>query len=173
MNRVKKEETELMNKILKFFSENHHMPRSLPIFKQYATQLHDCLVLRYTAPLSFTDQIQARREFNLTKLIRRKLKRSKLILRETDKSGVFHIGQASDYEKKADMYRIKTGAYEELPSNPFEEILIKVVRFLNHLKATKQIMEWQRVKMSPVREKTELSYQYFLPKAHKVKEFSM
>ena len=77
MNRVKKEETELMNKILKFFSENHHMPRSLPIFKQYTTQLHDCLVLRYTAPLSFTDQIQARREFNLTKLIRRKLKRNR------------------------------------------------------------------------------------------------
>ena len=69
------------------------------------------------------------------------------------------------------MYRIKTSAYEELPSNPFDEIFIKVVRFLNHLKTTKQIMEWQRVKMTPVRDKTELSYQYFLPKAHKVNEF--
>ncbi|CAF1083665.1 unnamed protein product [Didymodactylos carnosus] len=126
MNRVKKEETELMNKILKFFSENHYMPRSLPIFKQYAAQLHDCLVLRYTASLSFTDQIQARREFNLTKLIRRKFKRNKLILRETDRSGVFHVGRASDYEKKAAMYRIKTGAYEELHSNPFDEIFTKV-----------------------------------------------
>ena len=171
LNRVKKEETDLMNKILKFFSENHHMPRSLPIFKQYMTELHDCLVLRYTAPLSYTDQIQVRREFNLTKLIRRKLKRNKLILRETDKSGVFHIGRASDYERKAALYRLKTGAYEELSSNPFEEMFTKVFRFLHHLKTTKQIMEWQRVKMTPVRDKTELAYQYYLPKAHKVNEF--
>jgi hypothetical protein len=173
LNRVKKEETDLMEKIIKFFSENHHMPRSLPVFKQYMTQLHDCLVLRYTAPLAFTDQIQARREFNLTKSIRRKLKRNKLILRETDKSGVFHIGRASDYEKKTANYRMKTGAYEELSSNPFDEVFTKVVRFLHHLKTTKQIMEWQRVRMTPDRDKTELAYQYYLPKAHKVKEFSV
>jgi hypothetical protein len=172
LNRVKKEESDLMNKIVTFFSEKHHMPRSLSIFKEYMTQLHDCLVLRYMAPLAYADQIQARREFNLTRSIRRKFKRNKLILRQTDKSGVFHIGRASDYETKTVNYRKKTGAYEELPSNPFDEVFTRVVHFLHQLKTTKQITEWQRVKMTPDRDKTELAYQYYLPKAHKVNRIS-
>jgi hypothetical protein len=101
------------------------------------------------------------------------LKRNKLILHETDKSGVFHVGQASDYERKATLYRMKTGAYEELPSNPFDEMFTKVFRFFHQLKTTKQIMEWQRAKMTPDRDKTELANQHYLPKAHKVKEFSV
>ena len=168
---IEKEENDIMNKIKEFLSENHHIPRSLPIFKQYATQLHDCLMQRYMTPLPFIDQIRTRREFHIVKLIRQKLKKAKLILRETDKSGVLHIGRASDYKRKAAIYRSKTGAYVELSHNPFDDIFNKVVRLLNNLKSNKQILEWQRVKMMPVRDKTELAYKYFLPKAHKVNEF--
>ncbi|CAF5129121.1 unnamed protein product, partial [Rotaria socialis] len=37
-----------------------------------------------------------------------------------DKSGIFHVGHShsADYEKKAEAYRQKTGAYIELDSNP-------------------------------------------------------
>lgn len=160
-----------MKKIKQFLSENCHIPQSLPIFKEYAKQLHDCLIRRYRTPLPIIDQIRTRQEFRIVKLIRRKLKRAKLILRETDKSGVLHIGRASDYERKAAIYRSKTGAYVELNSNPFDDIFNKVARLLNNLKSNKQIFEWQRVKMMPDRKKTELAYKYFLPKAHKVKEY--
>ncbi|CAF3336362.1 unnamed protein product [Rotaria socialis] len=48
------------------------------------------------------------------------LKTGNYILRETDKSGIFHVGHShsADYEKKAEAYRQKTGAYIELDSNP-------------------------------------------------------
>jgi len=158
-----------MKKIKEFLSENRHMPQSLPVFKQYAKQLHDCLNLRYRTPLSFIDQIRTRQEYNIINSIRQKLKKAKLILRETDKSGVLHIGRAKDYERKAAIYRSKTGAYIELNFNPLDDIFNKVLHLLNNLKSGKQIFEWQRVKMMPVRNKTELAYKYFLPKVHKVK----
>ncbi|CAF4159579.1 unnamed protein product, partial [Rotaria sp. Silwood2] len=113
------------------------------------------------------DQIRALRELKLVQSIRKKLKKYKLILRETDKSGVLHIGRAIDYERKAAEYRQTTGAYEELTSNPFDDIICTVTRLLNQLKSMKRISDWQRSKMNPVRKKTELAYMYFIPKPHK------
>jgi len=120
------------------------------------------------ATLSLSDQIRALRELKIVQSIRRKLIKHKLILRETDKSGVLHIGRASDYERKAAEYRQKTGAYEQLTSNPFNDLICTVTRSLNQLKSIKKIQEWQRLKMVPVRDKTELAYMYFIPKPHKV-----
>ena len=159
-----------MKKMTDFLLKKHRMLRSLPIFKQYTKNLHDCLTVRYMAPLSFIDQIRARQEFHIAKSIRRKLKKRKLILRQTDKSNVLHIGQASDYEQKVIEYRTKTHAYIELSSNPFDDVFYKVIRLLNKLTSTKPklINEYQKSKIIPVRDKTELAYQYFIPKSHKV-----
>ncbi|CAF3736301.1 unnamed protein product [Rotaria socialis] len=54
------------------------------------------------------------------KFVTKNLKTGNYILRETDKSGIFHVGHShsADYEKKAEAYRQKTGAYIELDSNP-------------------------------------------------------
>ena len=120
------------------------------------------------APLSLYDEIRARRELRLVKSIRRKLKKHKLVLRPTDKSGVFHIGSASDYERKAIEYRSKTGAYTELSSDPLREIVDKVDRVLNNLRSKKHILVKQYDKMKPDRQKVHLAYMYFVPKAHKV-----
>ncbi|CAF4459001.1 unnamed protein product, partial [Rotaria sp. Silwood2] len=84
-----------------------------------------------------------------------------------DKSGVLHIGRAIDYKRKAAEYRQTTGAYEELTSNPFDDIICTVTRLLNQLKSMNRISEWQRCKMNPVRKLTELAYMYFIPKPHK------
>jgi hypothetical protein len=94
-----------MKRVVDFLTKTPTMKRSSLVFKEYSKHLHDCLTLRYTAPLPFIDQIRARREFNMAKSIRLKLKKAKLILRPTDKSGVLHIGRAIDYQDKAAIYR--------------------------------------------------------------------
>ena len=115
-----------MNKIAVHVRHRYHITRQSPIMKQLAARLTARLNRRYLASVSFFDERRARREFELVKSIRRKLKKEKLILRETDKSGNFHIGRASDYKEKAAAYRATTGAYVELLSNPLSEIMRKV-----------------------------------------------
>jgi hypothetical protein len=121
--------------------------------------------------LSFYDELRARREFNLVKSIRHKLAKAKLILRPTDKSGVLHIGQASDYERKATEYRAKTSAYIELPSNSLDNIFEKVTRLLDDLRWKKRILAKHHKKMMPDRQKMHLAYMCFVPKAHKVSTY--
>jgi len=52
---------------------------------------------------------------------------------------VFHIGDKSDYEQKANAYRHKTGAYIELESDPLWSTFDKVVRLLNTLRSKDHI----------------------------------
>jgi hypothetical protein len=165
---IESEQKKIMKQIIDFLTRTPMMARSSLVFKHYESYLHDCLVCRYTAALPLVDQIRAYREFHTAKSIVRKLRQAKLTLRQTDKSGILHIGRASDYQRKAAIYRSKTRAYEQLASNPREDVFHRVVRALNNLKSSGQISEWQRSKMTPLRSNTELAYQYFLPKVHKV-----
>ncbi|CAF4674735.1 unnamed protein product, partial [Rotaria socialis] len=101
-------------------------------------------------------------------LIRRKLKKNQLLLRETDKGGNLYVAHLNEFEEKAADYRLKTGAYEELSSSPIEEILSKVTRLLNDLHAKpNQISSQQYKKMIPSRLTVELAYMYYNPKTHK------
>ena len=102
------------------------------------------------------------------KAIQRKLARNKLILRVTDKSNILYICRSIDFDQKAQAYREKTNAYEELPSNPLEEILYRVTRRLNNLRAKGLTQANQHEKMMPKRDKVRLAYMYFNPKVHKV-----
>ena len=97
------------------------------------------------------------------------MKKYKLILRESDKSGVSCVLRLVDYEQKAKEYREKTKAYIELPVNPFETTLNKVIRSLNdlHLK-DKKISGGPYRKMLPNAKKSKLAYLYHNPKTHKV-----
>ncbi|CAF3300292.1 unnamed protein product [Rotaria sp. Silwood2] len=144
------------------------IPLTSPLYKLYSDRLQAYLTHSYRTPLPLMDQIRALRELKIVKSIRRKLKKYKLILRETDKSGVLHIARAIDYERKAAEYRQKTGAYEELTFNPFNDIICNVTRLLNQLKTMKKISEWERLKLMPIQDKTELAYKYFIPKPHKI-----
>ncbi|CAF5100072.1 unnamed protein product, partial [Rotaria magnacalcarata] len=101
------------------------------------------------------------------KSIQHRLKKGNYILRETDKSGIFHIGNSVDYEKKAEAYRQKTGAYNELDSNPLWSVFDKVILLLNDLRLKKCILSWHLDKMMPKRNKVQLAYLYFIPKPHK------
>ena len=145
------------------------VPKTASIIKQLSDQLKDRLTVRHMAPLSFYDELRARHELYLIHTTRLRLARCKLVLRPTDKSGVFHISKASDYERKAVQYRENTGAYMELPSNPLRQIYEKVTHLLGDLKSKKQISVYKQYdKMMPHRDKVHLAYMYFIPKAHKV-----
>jgi hypothetical protein len=176
MKKVNKEHKRIMDQIKKRMSDLKDRPRILStarVFKLYSERLRAYLIQRYMAPLSFIDRIRAQRELKLVQSIRRKLKQYKLVLRETDKSGVFHIGPEMDYEQKATAYRTKTRAYEELPSDPhpLNDAFVQVGRLLNQLRSTEKIREWQKKKMGTIRAETELAYMYFVPKTHKVVVF--
>ena len=57
----------------------------------------------------------------------------------------------------------------ELSENPLPEILTRVTHLSNDLLSKKQIMVKKHYEqMMPDRKKVELSYMYFVPKAHKV-----
>ncbi len=83
----------------------------------------------------------------------------------TDKSGIFHIGHAKDYEQKAKAYRKKTQAYIELTTDPLWIVFDKVVHLFNDLRSKKQIQAGQLDKTMPKRDKIALAYLYFIPKA--------
>ncbi|CAF1679194.1 unnamed protein product, partial [Adineta ricciae] len=94
-------------------------------------------------------------------------KKSNQVLRVTDKSGIVHIGDANDYEQKAQAYREKTKAYIELENDPLSVVFDKAVNLLNDLRSKKHILAWQFDKMMPKREDAQLAYLYFVPKPHK------
>ncbi|CAF2963639.1 unnamed protein product [Rotaria sp. Silwood2] len=119
------------------------------------------------ALISYLEICRARNELQQMKSIKHRLKKGKYILRVTDKSGIFHIGHAIDYEKKAEAYRQNTGAYIELEFNPLWIVFDKVVHLLNDLRKKRHILSWQLDKMMPKRETVELPYLYFIPKPHK------
>ncbi len=159
---------DMMTIIITYLIRVHHMPHISVIIKQFSQQLEICQQERYMAPLSYLNIYRARKERKLVQSIQYRLKKSKHILRVTDKSGIFHIGHANDYEKKAEAYRLKTGAYIELANDPLWIVFDKVVQLLNDLRSKKHILAWQLNQMMPKREKVALAYLYFIPKPHKV-----
>jgi hypothetical protein len=165
---VEKEYNNILGVITPYLVRVYHMSTTSTIIKQFSQQLATCLYERYMAPLSYLNINRARKEFELMKSIQHSLKKGKYILRVTDKSGIFHIGHAKDYEEKAEAYRQKTGAYIELTSDPLWTVFDKVVHLLNNLRSKEHIRAWQLREMMPKREKVALAYLYFIPKPHKV-----
>ncbi|CAF1559044.1 unnamed protein product [Rotaria sordida] len=124
--RINREHDDTMEKLKKCMSEITDLPKiplTSPLYKSYSDRLRSCLTQSYMTIIPLIDQICALRELKMVQSIRKKLKRHKFILCETDKSGVLHIGRQIDYERKAAEYRQTTGAYEELTSNPFNDII--------------------------------------------------
>jgi len=157
-----------MNTIKTNLIHTYHMPNTSTIIKQFSEQLTTCVHEQYTTALSYLDTRRARQEWKLMKSIQFRLKKSKYILRTTDKSGIFHLGYAIDYERKAEAYRQKTQASIELESDPLWSVFDKVVHLLNDLRLKKHILVSQYDKMMPKRDKVALAYLYFIPKPHKV-----
>jgi hypothetical protein len=155
-------------KLIAYLHRNHGIPpRSINV-KQLSGHIEALFNERFTTSLSYLDQYRVRRDVKLIHSIERKLTQSNSVIRVTDKSHVFHIGQATDYDCKVAQYQIDTKAYVQLPSNPLTDTFYKVVRLLNDLRTKQQIRQWQLIKMMPDQKKMKLAHLYFIPKPHKV-----
>lgn len=165
---IKHQYEALMNTIMPYLVRVHHIPSASVIMQQLLQQLKLYLERQYTAPISYLQVDRTRQDLKLVQSIRSRLKKAKQILRVTDKSGIFHIGDAEDYERKAEAYRQKTQAYLELENDPLLAVFEKVVHLLNDLRSKKHIYAHQLEKMMPKRDKVALAYLYFVPKPHKV-----
>jgi hypothetical protein len=159
-----------MNTITPYLIRVHHIPNTATIIKQLSQQLETYLDQRYmsSSSLSYLDIHRTRKELKLIKSIQFRIKKENYILRVTDKSGIFHLGHAKDYEQKAEAYRQKTGAYIELENDPLWIVFDKVVHLLNDLRSKDHIRVWQLNQMMPKRDQVALAYLYFIPKPHKV-----
>ena len=164
---LKQEHQNITNTVTSYLVRVHHTPNSSLTIKQFIQEIETHLHQRYMAPLSYRDVYRTRKELKLIESIEYSLKKRKYILRVTDKSGIFHLSHATDYEQKAEAYRQKTKAYIELPSNPLSVVFDKVVHLLNDLRLKEHIQAWQLDKMMPKRNSVALAYLYFIPKPHK------
>ncbi|CAF1442759.1 unnamed protein product [Rotaria sp. Silwood1] len=99
----------------------------------------DISTKRYFTPVSYKDQIQALQQIQTVTLIRQKIKKHNLIIRLTDKGNNFYIGSTVEFQQEAQKFFSDTSAFKELSSNPFNEILDKVVQLLNELASKKLI----------------------------------
>jgi len=127
------------NTVTSYLVRVHHVSNRSPIIPEFIQQMETNLNQRYMAPLSYRDIYRTRQELKLIKSIESKLRKGNYSLRFTDKSGIFHIGRATDYETKAEAYRRKTDAYVELENDPLWTVFDKVVHLLNELRSKDQI----------------------------------
>ncbi|CAF4518281.1 unnamed protein product [Rotaria socialis] len=105
---IKKEHTNIDQKVIHHLtSQPHNMPLKSRILKTYSD---DLLTLE-----------QAKTALS----IQRKIKKSNLILRVTDKGHNFYIGSAIEFDKKVQKFFQDTNAFVVLKENPFNEILDK------------------------------------------------
>ena len=139
------------------------------LVKQFSDQLQVMCNQQRETSLSYQDINRTKQDLKLVLSIKRKLKKLPVIIRQSDKSGIIHIGYKKDYDQKVLAYQKKTQAYVELSSNPLMETYEKVLHLLNELKRKNQIDLWQYKKMLPDQKKLQLAYLYFIPKPHKVK----
>jgi hypothetical protein len=63
--------------------------------------------------------------------------KAKYILRVADKSGIFHLGNVTDYGQKAEAFRQKTNAYIELERDPLWIVFDKVIHLLKDFRSKK------------------------------------
>ncbi|CAF4220059.1 unnamed protein product, partial [Rotaria sordida] len=140
---------------------------------EFSTDLKSLIQRLYTKKLSRKLSVRAKREHKLMMNIRRYLRKyQQVILRRTDKSKVFHLGDANDYQRKVLEYMQETEAYEEITSgiSPLAENLEQVTSLLNRLYHAEKplITKKQYEAMYPKENETELAHLYFIPKPHKI-----
>jgi hypothetical protein len=123
-------------------------------------------------------------ERNIVQSIRRSLNENNLILRRTaDNQNTFYLGNAQDFEAKANDYLAKTDAFEVLITidehnpNEWHNELNKIIKSMNfilkimHIKNALHDDLFNRLHIDAT--KIELPYLYFLPDVSKVRNKSL
>ena len=142
-----------------------------PKDKQAFPSLEDLLYELQSTRLTRNLAVRARRERAIVQGILHLLRqRPDIIIRRTDKSKVFYVGNARDFACKAVDYMIKTEAYQELISDhcPLADNFNSVKSLVNELLRKKAINQDQLKMMLPKMDTLELAHLHFIPKPHKV-----
>ncbi|CAF4247631.1 unnamed protein product, partial [Rotaria sordida] len=111
----------------------HNIPLKSLVLKTYSNDLLNYFNHSYFVPLSYKDQVRTVEQAKTAASIRRKIEKSDLILRTTEKGYNFYVGSKIEFEKKVEKFFQETNAFMELTENPFNEILDKVIQLLNRL----------------------------------------
>ncbi|CAF1154105.1 unnamed protein product [Rotaria magnacalcarata] len=169
---IQEEYQNIITKITDFFRQYSYCISKKRI-NEFSDDLKNLLQRLYTKKLSRKLSVRAKREHKLMISIRRYLRKYQhVILRRTDKSKVFHLGDGNDYQRKVLEYMQETEAYEEITSgiSPLATNLRQVISLLNHLYHAEKplITKKQYEAMYPKENDTELGHLYFLPKPHKI-----
>ena len=125
----------------------------------------------YSKSISKKLTIRAKQEKRIVRSIQQLLsQRPDIIIRRTDKSKVFYIGKAIDFERKAQDYMLKTSAYEEIRDGrcPLANHLQAVQTLLNQSVSRNNLTIQLRNKLLPNLHTLELGHYHGLPKPHKV-----
>lgn len=139
-------------------------------FETLKSIFHQCQSKKLSKKL----KIRAQREYKIVRHIQRLIyQRSDIVIRRTDKSKVFYIGKASDFERKSYEYMLKTEAYEEISNNrcPLADNLYAVQTLLDCLVTKHVLIKKQRDRLCPQLDKLELGHYHGIPKPHKVNSY--
>ncbi|CAF3332147.1 unnamed protein product [Rotaria sp. Silwood2] len=169
---IEEEHKNIIGTIEEFFRQRSYCISEKRI-KEFSLDLQNLLQCLYTKKLARKLSLRAKREHKLIMSIHCYLQKyQQVILRRTDKSKVFHLGDANDYQRKVREYMQETEAYEEIPSgiSPLAVNLKQVISLLDHLyyAETPCITKKQYEAMYPKENDIELSHLYFIPKPHKI-----
>ncbi|CAF4185657.1 unnamed protein product, partial [Rotaria sp. Silwood2] len=169
---IQEEYKNIITKVTEFIRQHTYCVSEKRI-NEFSTDLKNLIQRLYTKKLSRKLSVRAKREHKLITSIRRYLnKYRQVILRRTDKSKVFHLGDANDYQRKVLEYMQETEAYEEITSgiSPLAANLQQVISLLNLLYHAEKplISKKQYEAMYPKENTIELGHLYFLPKPHKI-----
>ena len=106
----------------------------------------------------------------LLKRLKYKIHSTNTILRKTDKSKVFHLGNVEHYQKKSDEYMARTQAYCCLGTeDPLPDLIRRTNKYLIDLRLIKWITQKQYEQLCLRQtDEVQLAHLYYLPKAHKV-----
>ena len=170
---IENEHQTMINTISEFFRQ-HCFYISEKRLQEFSIDLKQLLQHLYTKEVARKLFIRAKREHRLIIDIRRYLRQNQHItLRRTDKSRVFHLGDANDYQGKVLQYMQDTEAYEEIISgiSPLAESYQQVISLLDYLyRAEKPSLSKKQYEyMYPKFDEIELGHLYFIPKPHKVR----
>jgi hypothetical protein len=150
--------------------DDHRVIARTPHERDAFPALKRLLYALQSKKLSYKVRDRARRERAVLKsLVKLLHTRPDVVVRRTDKSKVFYVGNAAAFARKAMQYMIDTEAYELIPNNecPFTANIRRVTTLLNALLKRGAINQYQHKMMSPSKVILELGHLHFIPKPHK------
>ena len=104
----------------------------------------------------------------VVKRLKNKLRLANVLIQETDKSKVFHLGKAQDCRIKSEIYMKKTAAYMCLDDkDPLPDSIKSVNGYVLNLRLTHRITQKQYEQLTVKSNEVQLAHPYYLPKAHK------